>query len=97
MCDRDDFYGSEEQNADMALIDSRVHPSEPQTRKEAEDYIEEYAALVNKLRRDIEICALQGKDAGELIHQLAQAEKELDKWIDARIAIRNAEGKELPF
>jgi hypothetical protein len=97
MCDRDDFYGSEEQNADMALIDSRVHPSEPQTRKEAEDYIEEYATLVNKLRREIETCALQGKDAGELIHQLMQAEKELDKWIDVRVAIRKAEGKELPF
>lgn len=97
MCNRDDFYGSEEQNADMTLIDSCVHSSEPQTRKEAEDYIEEYAALVNELRRKIETYALQGKDAGEFIQQLAKAEQELDKWIDARVATRKVEGKELPF
>ena len=97
MSDCEDFYGSEEQNTDMELINSRIWPSEPQTRMETEDYIEKYAALVNKLRREIEQLTLQGKDVGELIYELTKAEQELDKWIDIRVESRELKGKELPF
>ena len=90
-----EVYGNEDQNTDMELIDSTAHPVEPTTHKDAEDYIEQYAAQVNQLRRNIAARSLNGEDAGDLILALAAAETELDKWIDIRVAHRN--GEPLPF
>lgn len=92
-----DSYGNEDQNTAMELIDSRDWPADPQTKMDTEDYIERYVAQVNQLRRDIETCARNGQDAGELIQKLATAEAELDKWIGIRVQSRKNDNKQLPF
>lgn len=93
----DDFYGDEDQNSTMNLINSRDWPAEAQTVKDTEDYIEQFVAQVNKLRREIADCNRNGKDAEELIHELAKAEENLDKWIDIRIQYRKLNNEPLPY
>lgn len=92
-----DFPGDEDQNSIMNLIDSQIWPEEAQSRKEVEDYIEQYVAQVNQLRRDIADRNRNGEDAGDLIHELAKAEENLDKWIDIRVKSRTCQNKQMPF
>jgi len=94
---RDDFYGDEDQNDTMAIIDSKTHPSEPQQLENAEHHIEQFAAEVNRLRAEITQCSLAGKDAEELILLLVKAEENLDTWIDIRVAYRKMNGEQLPY
>lgn len=97
MRDRDNFYGDEDQNNIMELIDSADHPSEPQKSMTTEDYIEKFSKQVNDLRREINTLALHGKDAGDLIKQLAKAEADLDAWIDIRVDARKISKEPMPF